>query len=147
MPIICAYPPTIWQFLSAWLDSCLHGSGFKGALSYRRRADHDNSTFISRKDFSGNFHCLHGVMGVSTSVFFETRGLAVLRFLSCAANVQGTHRLPVTCVPVLCFIVEKLINLFKLVVALIYGIRTYKFKKNSWKEYQIYYFIFNRYYI
>lgn len=29
--------------------------------------------------------------------FLETRGLAGLRFLSCAANVQGTHRLPVTC--------------------------------------------------
>ncbi len=98
MPIICAYPPTTWRFLSAWLDSCLHGSGFKGALSYRRRADCDNSTFISRNDFSNNFHSVCMEWWESLHLFFfETSTLAGLRFLSCAANVQGTHRLPVTC--------------------------------------------------
>ncbi len=116
------HPPSDSFFLHDWIPVCM------GQDLRVRRADHDNSTFISRNDFS-----LHGVMGVSTLVFllFETRGLAVLRFLSCAANVQGTHRLPVTSVPVLCFIVEKLINLFKLVVALIHAIHTHKCKRNT----------------
>lgn len=144
----------ICHFISAWLDSCLHGSGLKGALSYRQCADCDNSIFPETisKYFTPSAWS-NGSPYISLC-FSETRGLAGLQFLSCAANVQGTHRLPVTSVPVLCFIVEKWINLFKLLAGCVVSLvslnvitQTTYTKKSSWKDYKIYFFILIHCYI